>query len=275
MIVWSVVVLSFLISAQTKPIEPVVANVPSTTKPLLTSETIEAVKAELKRQKMIPDDAIDKTFDFYTHNRKSMGGLRDDACLNKKGYKIRVQDPKQKKEALKFGIINESCVCIADYTKSKTEKRGTCVFLNEKGIEKIESFPLAHGSGSVEKDGMPVTFTNKLTPTGTTLSGLHLTGVSTMVFGGKEKSVGPYKSTGLSLYGVEDSNWTASAVGKVTHGAPYVTDDTKTIGHSLGCPAMPMETAKRILPRCQNQAAWFNYTLEDKEKKITTFRSCK
>ena len=96
-----------------------------------------------------------------------------------------------------------------------------------------------------------------------------------MIFGGKEKSVGPYKSTGLSLYGVEDSNWTASAVGKVTHGAPYVADSPITVGHSLGCPAMPMEVAKKILPLCQGQAAWYNYTLEDKEKKISQFRGCK
>lgn len=244
-------------------------------KPLLTNEKIEEVKAELKKQKNIPEEAIDKVFQFYTANRKSVGGLQDPACLAKKGYKIRVQDPKQKKDDLKHGVLNESCVCIADFTKSKTEKRGSCILLNEKGIDRIETFPLAHGSGSVEKDGMPTTFTNKLTPTGTTLSGLHLTGVSTMVFGGKEKSVGPYKSTGLSLYGVEESNWTASAVGKVTHGAPYVTEAPITVGHSLGCPAMPMDTAKKILPLCQGQAAWYNYTLEDKEKKISQFRSCK
>lgn len=248
---------------------------PSDAKPLLSNETIEAVKAELKKQKNIPDDAIDKTFDFYINNRRAMGGLKDAACIDKKGYKIRGQDPKQKKDDLRLGVLNESCVCIADFTKPKTDKRGSCIFLNEKGIEKIETFPLAHGSGSVEKNGMPTTFTNKLTPTGTTLSGLHLTGVSTMKFGGKEKSVGPYTSTGLSLYGVEESNWTASAVGKVTHGAPYVTDNPITCGESLGCPAMPMEVAKKVLPKCQGQAAWYNYTLEDKEKKITAFRSCK
>lgn len=247
----------------------------SENKPLLSNDTIEQVKAELKKQNTMPSEAIDKVFQFYSLNRKSVGGLQDDACLSQKGYKIRVQDPKQKKDDLKKGILNESCVCIADFTKAKTEKRGSCILLNEKGIDRIETFPVAHGSGSVEKDGMPVTFTNKLTPTGTTLSGLHLTGVSTMVFGGKEKSVGPYKSTGLSLYGVEASNWTASAVGKVTHGAPYVTENLNSIGHSLGCPAMPMEMAKKILPLCQGQAAWYNYTLEDKEKKISQFRSCK
>jgi hypothetical protein len=247
----------------------------SQNKPLLTNDKIELVKAELKKQNSIPGEAIDKAFQFYALNRQSVGGLQDAACLSQKGYKIRVQDPKQKKDDLKKGILNESCICIADYTKPKTEKRGSCILLNDKGIDRIETFPLAHGSGSVEKDGMPATFTNKLTPTGTTLSGLHLTGVSTMVFGGKEKSVGPYKSTGLSLYGVEASNWTASAVGKVTHGAPYVPENRTTIGHSLGCPAMPMDVAKKILPLCQGQAAWYNYTLEDKEKKISQFRSCK
>lgn len=245
------------------------------TNPLLTPEKIEEVRLAIQNKKIVPDPALNKVLDFYIHNRLSVGGLKDSTCLEQKGYKIRVQDPKQKKKDLYSGILNESCICIADFTRPKTEKRGTCFMLNKDGMESYETFPLAHGSGSIEKDGMPITFTNKLTPTGTTLSGLHLTGVSTITFGGKEKTVGPYQSTGLSLYGVEESNWTASAVGKVTHGAPYVKDDPVACGESLGCPAMPMETAKKILPRCQGQAAWFNYTLQDKEQKITTFRSCK
>ncbi len=244
-------------------------------KPLLTSEKIEEVRAAIKQKKIVPDLALDKILDFYIGNRRSTGGLQDSACLEQKGYKIRSQDPKQKKKDLYSGVLNENCFCIADFTRPKSEKRGTCFLLNKDGIESIETFPLAHGSGSIEKDGMPTTFTNKLTPTGTTLSGLHLTGVSTMTFGGKEKSVGPYQSTGLSLYGIEESNWTASAVGKVTHGAPYVTDDPVTCGHSLGCPAMPMATAKRLLPRCQGQAAWYNYTLDDRDQKISGFRSCR
>lgn len=245
----------------------------SKNQPLLAPPVLENVKTELKAKNILPASAIDKAFDFYASNRSSVGGLKDTACLDKKGYKIRVQDPKQKKSDLLKGVLNESCLCIVDFTKSKTERRGVCVFLKESGLESIETFPVAHGSGSEEKEGKPVTFTNKLTPTGTTLSGLHLTGVSTTVFGGKEKSVGPYTSTGLSLYGVEASNWTAAAVGKVTHGAPYVVDEPLSVGHSLGCPAMPMETAKRLLPRCQGQAVWYNYTLDDTS--TTGFRSCK
>lgn len=125
------------------------------TKPLLTAEKIDAVKVELKKQKNIPDQAIDKVFDFYSKNRKTTGGLTDPACLEKKGYKIRAQDPKQKKKDLFLGILNESCVCVADFTKAKTEKRGFCIFLNAEGIEKIETFPLAHGSGSLEKTECP------------------------------------------------------------------------------------------------------------------------
>lgn len=244
--------------------------------PLLTEDLIQKVKVEIKNLKSIPDRAVDIAFDFYVNNRKSVGGLKDSACLMQKGYVIRAQDPKQKKENLLNGVLNEGCICIVDFTRPKTDKRGSCVFLNKTGLEKIENFPVAHGSGSIEKDGVPITFTNKLTPTGTTLSGLHLTAVATSVFGGKEKSVGPYRSTGLSLYGLESSNWTASAVGKVTHGAPYVVDSNPVvIGHSLGCPAMPMELAKKMLPRCQGQAVWLNYTLDDKERKSTDFRSCK
>lgn len=254
----------------------VFANDPKTlSQPLLSDDELVQVIQNVKSKKIIPDLAIDKAFTFYKNNRKSTGGLQDTKCIEKSGYKIRAQDPKQTKKALYEGILNESCVCIADFTRPKTEKRGYCILLNKKGFEKIENFPLAHGSGSIEVDGRPTTFTNKLSKTGTTLSGLHLTAQSTSVFGGKDSGK-PYQSTGLSLYGVESSNWTASAVGKVTHGAPYVKDlPTISVGHSLGCPAMPMEMARHILPRCQGQAVWFNYTLEDQNKKDTTFRSCK
>jgi len=241
--------------------------------PLLSAEGIEKVKVQLKEKKILPAKAVDFVFDFYAQNRFSVGGLKETSCLYQKGYKIRAQDPKQKKEDLHKGILNESCVCVVDYTQGKTERRGVCIFLKNSGVDSIETFPVAHGSGSEEKEGRPVSFTNKLTPTGTTLSGLHLTGVKTTVFGGKEKTVGPYTSTGLSLYGLESSNWTASAVGKVTHGAPYVVDQPLSVGHSLGCPAMPMATAKKLLPLCQGQALWYNYTLDDVNKNL--LRSCK
>jgi hypothetical protein len=246
----------------------------ATLKPLLSDEKIKSVVAELKKQKQIPEIAIDKVFDFYKNNRKSVGGLKDRACIDKKEYKIRAQDGKQSKKDLHEGILNETCVCVADFTRAKTEKRGFCVLLNKDGIEKVENFPLAHGSGSIEKAGRPTTFTNKLTKTGTTLSGMHITAKSTSVFGGKDQSK-PYTSMGLSLYGLEASNWTATAVGKVTHGAPYVKDlPVVSAGHSLGCPAMPMETARRVLPLCKGQAAWYNYTLDDELEKITEMRSC-
>lgn len=232
--------------------------------PLFTDQQIDQFVVEVKKQKKIPDLAIDKIFDFYKNNRASAGGLKDASCFSEKGYKIRWQDGKMSLNDLKTGIENESCLCVVDYTKPKNEERGHCIFLDAKKPPVIESFLTAHGKGSVEVEGKPTTYTNSLKPSGTTLTGLFLTAKETYRFQGE--ALGKYTSMGLGLYGVEKSNWTAAPVGKVSHGAPYVVDDPqkKNVGSSLGCPAMPMETAKRILPRCRGKAAWLHFTEEIK-----------
>ena len=231
---------------------------------LFSDPQIDQFVLDVKKQKKIPDPAVDKIFGFYKNNRASIGGLKDKSCLQEKKYKIRWQDGKLNKEQLKTGIENESCLCVIDYTKHKNEERGHCIFLQKDSAPVIESFLVAHGRGSVEVDGKPTTFTNSLKPTGTTLSGLFLTANDTYKFQGE--AIMKYTSMGLGLYGVEKSNWTAASVGKVTHGAPYVVDDIdkKNVGNSLGCPAMPVKTAERILPRCKGRAAWLNFTDEIK-----------
>ena len=231
----------------------------------LFSETqIDQFALDVKKQKKIPDLAVDKIFDFYKNNRASTGGLKDKSCVQQKNYKIRWQDGKLNKEQLNSGIVNETCLCVIDYTKSKNDERGHCIFLQKEAPPVVESFLVAHGRGSVELDGRPTTFTNSLKPTGTTLTGLFLTANETYKFQGE--ALMKYTSMGLGLYGVEKVNWTAASVGKVTHGAPYVVDDIekKSVGNSLGCPAMPVKTAERILPRCKGRAAWLNFTDEIK-----------
>ncbi len=235
---------------------------------LFSDPQIEQFVLDVKKQNKIPEPAVDKIFDFYKNNRSSVGGLKDQSCVEEKSYKIRWQDGKKlTKEQLKAGIENESCLCVIDYTKSKNDERGHCIFLQKDAPPMIESFLVAHGRGSVEVDGKPTTFTNSLKPTGTTLSGLFLTANETYKFQGE--AIMKYTSVGLGLYGVEKSNWTAASVGKVTHGAPYVEDDPakKNVGNSLGCPAMPVKTAARLLPRCKGRAAWLNFTEEVKNSK--------
>lgn len=231
--------------------------------PLLSSQDIEESISKIKAQKRIPNHAVDILFDFYKNNRESTGDrLRNPSCVEKRDYRIRHQDRGLKIADLKKGIRNEKCLCVMDYTQSKDQKRGHCIFLEKSKDPTIESFFVAHGAGSQESKGVPTLFTNKLSSTGTTLSGLHLTAEKIYQFQGKAKAYGHYTSPGLGLYGVESVNWTAAAVGKVTHGAPYVSDDPKKffIGRSHGCPAMTMEQAKSILPRCVGGAAWLNYT---------------
>lgn len=247
-----------------------------TKQPLFNDNEIDVFVEQVQKTKRIPDHAIGIVFDFYKKNRASTGGLKDTSCIDKKEFKIRNKDPKVTKTYLKNGIENESCICVIDYTVTKNEKRGHCIFLAKNSEPKIESFYASHGSGSKEEKGCPTTFTNKLTSTGTTLSGLFLTSLDTYAFQGKMRGLGPYTSTGLSLYGVESTNWTAGNVGKATHGAPYVRGgDKKNIGRSLGCPAMEVDQAKSMLPRCTGKAAWLNYTFEVKNRLDITPQACK
>lgn len=249
---------------------------PSFAAPIFSTEEIDIYLLQLKKKEVVPDHALDIIFDFYKKNRQSQSGLKDQTCLDKKEYRIRAQDGKFKISDLKKGIENENCLCVMDYTQAKTKKRGHCIFLQKGKPAEIKSFHVAHGSGSQEKDGRPTTFTNKLTSTGTTLSGLHLTAATLYTFRGKAKAYGAYSSTGLGLYGVESVNWTAAAVGKVSHGAPYVNDSAKHffVGRSHGCPAMTPEKAKEILPLCRGRAAWLNYTTEVAERKSVEPLSC-
>lgn len=243
--------------------------------PRYSASDIDRFVSEIKNQKKIPDKAVDIAFDFYKKNRNSTGGLKDISCIDKKDYRIRHQDPKLTKSLLKSGVENEDCVCIMDYTASKTKERGHCIFLSSQSSPVIESFLVAHGIGSDSSSGIPVKFTNKVTSTGTTLSGIHLTSVETYKFQGTAKGTGAYTSTGLSLYGMEDCNWTAARVGKATHGAPYVKEKPQNVGRSAGCPAMTYEKAKSILPRCTGKAVWLNYTTEIAQRTDTSPLSCK
>ncbi len=242
--------------------------------PLFTDSQIDQFTSDVKKQKKLPDIAVDKIFHFYKNNRASTGGLKDVSCIRNKTYKIRWQDSKLKKEQLEAGIENESCLCVIDYTKHKNDERGHCIFLQKEASPVIESFLVAHGRGSIEVDGKPTTYTNSLKPTGTTLTGLFLTANDTYKFQGE--AIMKYTSTGLALYGVEQTNWTAASVGKVTHGAPYVVDDVdkKNVGNSLGCPAMPMKMAEKTLPRCKGRAAWLNFTEEIKNSTLLKPTGC-
>lgn len=243
--------------------------------PLFTDMQIDQFASQVKQTQKIPALAVDRLFSFYKNNRASVGGLKDASCFEEKGFKIRWQDGKMTKEYLRKGIENESCLCVMDYTQHKDQDRGHCIFLEKDKSPQIESFLVAHGQGSIEVDGKPTTFTNSLKSTGTTLTGLFITAQNTYKFQGEK--LGKYQSTGLGLYGVEKRNWTAASVGKVSHGAPYVIDDPakKSVTGSLGCPAMPMEKAKVILPRCKGKAAWLNYTEEIKTQTDLTPQSCK
>jgi hypothetical protein len=242
--------------------------------PVFTDKQVDQFVKDVKAHGKIPEKAVEMVFDFYRKNRKAVGGLKDTSCVDKKDYKVRSKDISFKKSDLKTGIENEKCLCVIDYTSTKTKERGHCIFLSKDKPPMIEDFLVAHGSGSEEKDGIPTKFTNHTSSTGTTLSGFHITSNDTYGFNGSAVGVGKYSSPGLTLYGVEEHNWTAAQVGKVTHGAPYVSASPIHVGRSHGCPAMTIQQAKKILPLCKGKAAWLNYTTVTAEQQNTAPRSC-
>lgn len=252
--------------------------------PMFNVDEVNGFEKQLKQLKFVDDQALTVLFDFYRGNRKTTGALQDRSCVEKPEYRLRFHDKGLKIKDLSQGIQNESCLCVMDYTKSKFEPRGHCIFLEKNKKPQVEHFLVSHGKGSKEVSGVPQLFTNKVTPTGTTLSGLFLTGPKMFRFhslGGT--AYGKYSSDGLALYGVEATNWTASRVGKVTHGAPYVKPAQikegkpikAEVGASKGCPAMEMDRAKNMLPRCAGHALWLNYTEAIKSRASTSALTCK
>jgi hypothetical protein len=121
-------------------------------------------------------------------------------------------------------------------------------------------FPVSHGSGSAEVNGVPTRFSNRKGSNATSL-GLYLA-QETYRFRGRSAGR-QYTSIGLRLAGVSGRfNNAARTRGIVVHGAPYVT--AARAGRSQGCPAMEQRRADRIIPRIANGGMVFHFSPLDR-----------
>jgi hypothetical protein len=120
-------------------------------------------------------------------------------------------------------------------------------------------FTVSHGHGSLPRDGVPGTFSNRPGSNASSL-GLYLA-QETYTFRGKSGGR-PYTSVGLRMRGESgEFNDAARRRGIVAHGAPYVT--AGRAGKSEGCPAMEQALARRLLPMLADGGVVFIYSPRD------------
>jgi hypothetical protein len=155
--------------------------------------------------------------------------------------------------------VRKPYLYFVDYGLSSNTPRGYVFDMENLSI--VDGpFMVAAGRGSaVNKNGVPVSFSNRSGSASTSL-GLYVTG-STYAFSGH--SAGHlYNSIGLRLLGQSDGfNDNAFARGVVAHGAPYVTPTRA--GRSEGCPAMEQARAKELLPKLANGSVVFLFAPND------------
>lgn len=212
----------------------------------------------------VPSVALKRAFQFFSANRASFGGLKDTSCLIQPMSESGEIDPNSNrfdpttKAMLKQGVRNERYIMIVDFTQPNTSQRGYLLDLkpDASGQYKIKRMTIAHGYGSKAIGGVPQVFTNA-SGYGTTVSGFFVTGSVTYPYVGHISS-GSYSSTGLRLYGLESTNNTAEKTSKVSHGAPYVSN--QQAGNSAGCAAMTFENAKTLLPQLTGGILWYHHT---------------
>ena len=117
-------------------------------------------------------------------------------------------------------------------------------------------FQVAHGYGSLNRDGVPENFSNRPGSNATSV-GLYLA-QETYTFRGKSGGRA-YASVGLRMKGESgEFNDAARRRGIVAHGAPYVT--AGRAGKSQGCPAMEQDRAARLLPLISDGGVVFIYS---------------
>ncbi len=144
-------------------------------------------------------------------------------------------------------LLNPHILCIADLSQSSKEKRLFILDINSKEV--LYKTFVAHGRNSGEE--YATKFSNS--PNSFQSSpGFYVTG---SVYNGKH-------GESLRLKGVEKGkNNLAEARGIVVHGADYVSENfiknTGRLGRSQGCPAIPQELTKEIIPLIKGGACFY------------------
>ncbi|HUP89389.1 MAG TPA: murein L,D-transpeptidase catalytic domain family protein [Longimicrobiales bacterium] len=156
--------------------------------------------------------------------------------------------------------VKKPYLYFVDYGLDNRTARGY-VFDMEK-LELIEGpFVVAHGRGSaIAKDGVPLRFGNS-GGSGTTSLGVYTTAETYQLSG--HAGGGLYSSIALRLDGQSGRfNDAARARGVVMHGAPYVSASGS--GRSLGCPAVDLARARRLIPMIAHGSVVVLYSPNDR-----------
>ncbi len=190
----------------------------------------------------INSNAVNNAFEFFLKHKEQL--IRKDLCLSKDNLKNTKN------------IRNQDCIIVADYTKTKLQKRLHIFKLKE---EKIYSFYTAHGKGSNEKEDSlrAARFSNSPGSLQTSL-GFYLTGAS---YTSQKDTFGPGPNNGIKLDGLSCTNNNARRRYVVLHTAKYVTEhieDKDSIGYSEGCITFP-PSQQALMLSCMNGALLYNY----------------
>ena len=155
--------------------------------------------------------------------------------------------------------VKKPYLYFVDYGLSNTTPRGYVFDMDQLSV--VDGpFIVAHGRGSSKgKFGVPTRFSNR-SGAGTSSLGLFVTQETYELNG--HAGGGLYHSIALRLNGVSgEFNNAARARGVVMHGAPYVTPSGS--GRSLGCPAVELARAQRLIPKLANGSLVFLYSPKD------------
>jgi hypothetical protein len=153
------------------------------------------------------------------------------------------------KAATTEGKTTSLTLTIIDYSRPATRKRLWVVDVITREV--LESDYVAHGEGS--GDLLPTQFSNR--------DGTHQSSLGTFITGASFEGV---RGHSLRLYGLEPGiNDNAYSRGIVIHGTPGVSE-AKALqgsqGRTEGCPAVPNESAARLIGRIANGSvvfAWY------------------
>jgi hypothetical protein len=150
------------------------------------------------------------------------------------------------KAATTEGKTTSLTLTIIDYSRSATEKRLWVVDVITRDV--LESEYVAHGEGS--GDLFPTHFSNR--------DGTHQSSLGTFITGSPFEGV---RGHSLRLFGLEPGiNDNAYARGLVIHGSPGVSESKAlrgSQGRTEGCPAVPSESARRLIGRIANGSVVF------------------
>ncbi len=226
-------------------------------------------QAPVDQSVFLQDVTLKKSFNKLIKERKdfSFKALREAySFLDNNSQKLNPEGLCFKKDNIRNrkSIRNQSCLVVADYTKSKRKPR--LLVINPKTGES-ELFYTAHGKGSHNKDEIE---TGHIAKRFSNVSGSNMTSLGFYLtdntYNSFKSTFGPGPSNGLKMDGINCSNNNARMRYIVMHTADYVQPldgKPEKIGNSEGCVTLP-EHRKDIIQKCKGGA--LVYTYYNKEK---------